>query len=423
MQKSNIVIFVLALAISLSARADFCPPNQHWDDGMQMCMPDDSGKLNLILHGNQFIFGDYQSGPRGAFKTSAPNMAMVDLSYKFKEHNTLVLNIMADTDYWLVPKEGTPELFQIGDFHNNGQPFVDAQHPHSSPLMGLTLSDILDLNTNGTKRLIFFFAPRGEATAGPENFMHRPSAVGNPFVPLDHHLSDWTHVSSTVVGGNLIINNTSLEASAYSGVEPAPDRVDLDVHPIDSFAFRANQEITKNVSVGVSYTNVFQQPPNGIIVQGEPSERNQYVSAWVTTQDQIKGGSLNTSSIYGQELRPAQFSLTSFLEELDYQRNKNRFYGRVECLQRTSQELLIPSETPNDPQWICAYTGGYERTIIRHENYNMYAGGAFTKDSIPSSFAPTYGSKNPNGGAFGIRIDFNGSRSWFKKSSKNLDSQ
>jgi len=70
------------------------------------------------------------------------------LNYYFKEHNTIVLNIMADTDYWLVPKNWHARAFsKLATIIITANLCVDAQHPHSSPIMGLTLSDVLDLNT------------------------------------------------------------------------------------------------------------------------------------------------------------------------------------------------------------------------------------------------------------------------------------
>jgi len=65
-------------------------------------------------------------------------------------------------------------------------------------------------------------------------------------------------------------------------VEPAPDRIDLDVHPIDSFAFRANQKITSTVSIGVHTQMFFNNHPMRIVTPEKPLGEESIRDAWVT---------------------------------------------------------------------------------------------------------------------------------------------
>ena len=47
--------------------------------------------------------------------------------------------LMGTTELWTYPRRRYPELLQVGEERSDGSPCIDAQHPHSSPIMGLTL--------------------------------------------------------------------------------------------------------------------------------------------------------------------------------------------------------------------------------------------------------------------------------------------
>src|SRR5262249_45983389 len=157
---------------------------------------------------------------------------------------------MGTFERWTFPDRGYPELLQIGETDENGVPFIDAQHPHSSPIMGLTLSDTIRLETSREKDYLkFFFAPRGESTDGPIAFMHRPSGMANPDAPLGHHVGqDVGHISSTVIGASLKLGETRIEASTFNGTEPEPDKVDLPLGPPNSYAVRLIEEFSPAVA-------------------------------------------------------------------------------------------------------------------------------------------------------------------------------
>jgi hypothetical protein len=370
-----------------------CKPTERWDTAMNMCMPGaDATGLTTMFHYNQFLVLTSSSGPRGRTAVTAPNMWMLMLDKKTSALNTVELSWMGTTDVWTVPKNGTPELFQTGDANSVGAPFVDAQHPHSSPIMGLTFSDILSFGANGEHKLTFFFAPRGEATAGPESFMHRASSEGNPDAPLSHHLQDVFHISSTVLGVKADIGKWSLEASTFSGVDASPTKVNLDMHTPDSFAVRANYHANSNVTVGGSVAKV-----KALDFVNNPelkTENEMYYSAWVMTSNSLKGGTLSTASIWGQDdNRTSDVKLNSFLEEFMYELGKNNFYGRLEILQRTPDQLEVQvTDGKTGARWIKALTFGAERQIQSRGSMRLYAGAAVTGYSLPRDFRVVYGS-------------------------------
>jgi hypothetical protein len=383
-----------------------CPVGQVWDPSMNMCMAGgDSRKITTMFHMNQFVVLTGSTGPRGRKAVTAPNMWMLMLDKKTSARNTVEVSWMGTTDLWTIPKNGTPELFQAGEANAAGTPFIDAQHPHSSPIMGLTFSDILTYGANGENRLTFFFAPRGEATAGPESFMHRPSAEGNPDAPLGHHLQDVFHISSTVVGAKVDSGKWSIEASAFSGVEPSPSVVNLDMHKPDSFGVRANYRANDNVTIGGSYARVkaLDRANNPL----QQSEDERAYAAWIQTSHMLSQGKLSTTTLFGRnDNKTSEQQLNSFLEEFLFELGKNNFYGRFELVQRTPEQLEVQvTDGKTGAKWLKAYTLGYERRIKQQGDIKVFSGLALSTYSVPKDFQGAYG-KRPLTAKVYLRIKF-----------------
>ena len=145
----------------------------------------------------------------------------------------------------------------MGEENEHGVPFVDAQHPHSSPLMGLSLADVMSLSSTKLRLLRVWFAPRGESTDGPIAFMHRATGTVNPDAPLGHHIGqDVGHITSTVIGLSLTLPTTIIEASTFHGREPSPDAVDLPIGAPDSAAARVSQQLGRHYTLAASLAYV-----------------------------------------------------------------------------------------------------------------------------------------------------------------------
>lgn len=393
-----------------------CGPDEYWDEAMQMCMP--NGKTSLSFHANQFLVGLTGSGPRGRTAFSAPNMFMLTFQQRISACDSVRVEWMGTTDKWTTPTKGTPLLLQTGESNKNGVPFIDAQHPHSSPIMGLTFAVVHCMGKMGDDSFTLSFSPRGEATAGPLAFMHRPSAEGNPNAPLSHHLQDVFHIMSTVLAAKLEIGKWSIEGSMFSGREPSPTEVNLDMHPFDSYGLRLARKITPNVTVGVSAASVLEQHRIAPDQIPEDAQRSTLIAAWVSTQNKLKSGTLKTSTIFGQA-REDKEQLNSFLEEMSYKFGKleqNNVFSRFEILQRTPDQLQINMiGDAKKAEWVKALTLGYERSIGSKKGASVFAGGSLTKAFVPTAFKATYGG-NPLSAEVHLRILFKKNRSWGKVS-------
>jgi hypothetical protein len=317
---------------------------------------------------------------------SGPDMFMADLGTSLGDSQYLNLDVMLTSDLWTVPQNGTPQLFQIGEDQADGTPFRDAQHPHSSPLMGLTLSDTIVLDASDKSCLKLFAAPRGESTDGPVAYMHRLTGMVNPDTPLGHHVGqDVGHVSESVLGESLKLGGLRLEASVFHGMEPDPARVDLPVRSPDSCAFRVIGEFSPRVTAMASYANV-NDPEPGV----DNSER--FSASLYTHLPLSAGWTFHNTLIYGgiTHMDGAGF-LNSTLEEFALTTEKMCVFGRVEVLQRTPNELGIGGiNNPNLGRWIAAVTLGYSHRVLSLGGWELRAGASITNDQTPPEFAGSY---------------------------------
>jgi hypothetical protein len=393
-----------------------CCADEVWNPDHGMCMPKEdpgnpapSPRTNLHLHFNAFAVGSTTSGPRGRDAISSPNMVMATLDHKFGERHTVRVNFMGSAELWTSPRDGFPLIFQTGEANAEGKPYVDAQHPHSSPVMGLTFDDMMALGKDRDKKLTIYFGPRGEA-AGPAAFMHRESAAGNSNAPLGHHVAqDVRHIVSTPIGVRFESGTTRVDGTIFSGVEPQPAKVNLDVHRPDSYAISVSRCVAPGLDVGLAYANVlaihhdvatalaaapgYEEPdhPAGPV-------REQSFTAWAATSHELGGGTLSTTTILGRVLdRSEHRTLNSLLAEAAYELQKNRFYGRLEVVERTpgQLEISIVDESLPAKKAVLAATVGYERKLLDRNGLQLYGGAAYTKSYAPAEFRKAYGG-NPN---------------------------
>jgi hypothetical protein len=396
---------ILGAAASVETSADTvaapghaCAANESWDNSMNMCMPSarSAGAGATLISGQFNVFGVFSvlQGPRGVDQFAAPNMCMLDVGRAVTPRQFFNLDLMGTTELWTYPRRGYPELLQIGEEQSDGQPYVDAQHPHTSPIMGLTLSDTVSLASSRTLKL--FFAPRGESTDGPIAFMHRDSARDDPDAPLGHHVGqDVGHISSTVLGAQLDLGQMILEASAFNGTEPNPTVVDLPLGSINSEALRVTYALSAEHRVMASVANVEQTDPQYPGTSSATRRSAALYDHFALTDL----GLLDHTLVVGSITRhPTDSSLTSFLDEAVLQRGSSAVWGRIEVLQRLASELEIPtSPAPagSVKHWVSAVTLGYTHWSSPYRNLQLGLGTSLTLDVVPGDWASAYGSRTP----------------------------
>jgi hypothetical protein len=392
-----------------------CSDKEVFDVTMSMCMPLPHGMpmKMVMLTGNAFAVGSTSEGPRGRNQIAGPNMFMLDTGATLADRHYINLDFMGTLERWTFPNNGYPELLQIGEKNKNGHAYLDGQHPHSSPIMGLTLSDTISLN-NGKDHLKIFASPRGAATDGPIAFMHRPTGITNPDAPLGHHIGqDVGHISSTVIGTSLALKKTQYQFSIFNGTEPKPTKVDLPVSTPNSAAIRIIQEFSEKYFAMASVAHIKNPEGKGQEESGEMKPSSQWrMSASAYSKHQVNPNwSLYSAIIYGHITDYEHASrLSSVAQEFWFKSEQPSFWSRIEFVERTARHLQIPSvSNQDDAKWVSALTLGYTHRLIAFEDGELSVGTSTTKDFIAGEFEDAYAG---DPWAAKVFVQFKGMKMW-----------
>jgi hypothetical protein len=393
-----------------------CGDGDRWDDAMSMCMPgsgSDNRQWHLQGQFNAFAVFSALQGPRGDDQFAAPNMFMLDAGRLVGAHQFVNLDLMGSTELWTYPRHGYPELLQIGEERRDGTFFVDAQHPHASPVMGLTLSDAMVIHD--TLNLRVSFAPRGESTDGPIAFMHRESARDNPDAPLGHHVGqDVGHISSTVLAALLDAGRWTLEGSVFNGTEPRPTVVNMPLGALNSEALRVSYRFSASHRLMASLAHVEQAdseyPGTDAALRLSASLTDHFAESWL--------GDLDHTLVVGSiSRRPGGATLSSILDEAVASQGQMDYWGRLEVVQRLQSELQIAlpssanaanaataSVAPDDRHWVAAMTLGLTRWLRVPAGLQFGTGLSMTVDAVPDAWAAAYGHRFPLTGRLILQV-------------------
>ncbi|MDZ4676801.1 MAG: hypothetical protein SGI74_04750 [Oligoflexia bacterium] len=372
-----------------SSRPFECSDAEYVDPALAMCVPRPGeyiGSLHTMVHGNAFLIGQSSSGKRGKRSFAAPHMLMIESGSSLDMNNYVNLELMLTSELWTLPNTGNPELLQIGEENSYRQPYIDAQHPHTSPIMGLTLSDTIRLPV-GNNHAKIFYSPRGSSTAGPIAFMHRPTGMVNPDAPLGHHLGqDSGHISSNVLGGALQLGALRIEPSVFHGLEPHPTETDIELGRFNSYALRLTQELSPSIWLmgSAAYITSPEHDDTGLAF------RVQYSLSAYTFSEFSHHFKLINALIVGMTRNNSETALRSIGEEFIVPLTQSKIWGRFELIERRPAELLVVSANSGVAQWLTALTLGYTYDLFQMDSLNFGLGGSVTHNILPPEFANAY---------------------------------
>jgi len=87
---------------------------------------------------------------------------------------------------------------------------------------------------------------------------------------------------------------------------------------------------------------------------------------------------------------------------------RNTVFGRVELVQKTAEELVLPTEpggfAPDSTFNVAAFSVGYIREVGRTSMATVGLGFQGSLNVVPTSLDPIYGSRTPVGGMLFLRI-------------------
>ena len=359
-----------------------------------------AGPWMLMVHGDAFLQYDHQGSPRGADQIGSINWGML-MAMRQVAGGTLHLHGMASAEPLTIGAGGYPLLLQSGETFR-GQPLHDRQHPHD---LFMELSAFYERALTRRLGFLLYAAPVGEPGIGPVAYMHRPSALNDPFAPLAHHWTDATHITYGVLTAGLFTRQVKLEGTLFNGREPDEDRYDFDFHPLDSYGVRLSINPTPHWAVSASYG--YLKGPEAL----HPGENQHRLGASILHTVRLGGhGEWASALIYGANKHVEPTGLTGRWEQsLGAESNlqldrSNSVFGRLEYIRKSGEELDLAAPLAAEEFDIGTVSLGYVREFVGYRGATFGVGARGAANLIPGSLDGVYGSSTPVGLAVFLRI-------------------
>jgi hypothetical protein len=356
------------------------------------------GNWDYMVHG--FVFGQYtdQGGPRGDTQAGSLNWGMFMATHHLAG-GRFSFRTMLSLDPWSVTDKGYPLLLQTGETYN-GARLRDRQHPHD---FFMELGATWERAVTDKWGVSLYVAPSGEPALSPVAFMHRQSAMDNPFAPLSHHWVDATHVSYGVLTGGVFTNKWKLEGSIFNGREPDQHRWNIEPIKLDSYSGRLTVNPTANWSGTIGYG--WMKSPEII----DPTESMQRVTASLLHGAKFgTEGQVATTFVWGANLHHGEFS-NAYLAETEAVLNaRSTLFGRAELVQKSAEDLVLtPPADVFDAERVFnvgALTLGYIHELLPLKRATIGLGAMGTLNMVPSDLETAYGSRTPTAWTVFVRL-------------------
>jgi hypothetical protein len=352
------------------------------------------GDWTAMVHGVAFAQYDDQGSARGDRQFGMVDWEMLMLMRRVGT-GMLHLHGMASLEPATIGAKGYPLLLQTGESYK-GNPLHDRQHPHDF-IMELAAMFQQPLASNLALELYAGLA--GEPALGPVAFMHRPSAQNDPLAPLGHHWQDATHISYGVLTAGVYSRQWKLEGSWFNGREPDENRWDLDLRRLDSYSGRVTVNPTGRLSVAGWYG--FMPSPESLHPE-EPLHR--YGASALYGGRGLAGGAWESALVWGANDHGGH-AANSIVAESNLEIGlKNSLFARAEYVQKSAEDLVLPSVDPERQFDIRSLAAGYMREVISIPGGTIGLGGRASVNFVPSALEPFYGTRTPAGFAVYVRV-------------------
>jgi hypothetical protein len=347
----------------------------------------------LMAHGDVDLYYTHQGTVRGDDQVGSTSWVMV-MAMRRLGSGMLHLHGMLSAEPLTVGARGYPLLLQTGEVYQ-GAPLVDRQHPHD---LFMELSARYEVPVSRHLGVSLFAAPVGEPAIGPVAYMHRPSAQDDPFAPLVHHWQDATHITFGVLTAGVFTRTIQLEGTLFQGREPDDDRYDFDFGALDSYGGRLTVNPGPHWSLAASYG--YLESPEAL----HPEENQHRLGASVLYAGNLgRHGVWAGALIYGANKHtmpgePSREFQHSLLLEGDGQLDeRNSVFGRIEWVEKSAEELVVPDVLPDEVFDIAGLTLGYVREVASYAGASLGLGVRVSIDVVPETLESTYGTRRPAG--------------------------
>ncbi len=341
-----------------------------------------SSGWRLMQDGVVFLTANRQDRPRGDTDLVSQNWWM-GMASRSIGNSTLTLKGMLSGEPATMGESGYSALFRSshGETHE-GLPITDRQHPHDFVMQ---LAAVWRRPLSTRTELTFAGGPIGEATLGPVSFMHRQSAVENPFAPLGHHTFDMTHLVKGIVAMRVDHGSFALEGSVFHGSGPDTHRWGIEVGALNSWATRAWWQPDPQWSVQVSH---------GFLTKSEANVRRTTVSAAWHTQSET--GFTAVTAAYGRNDKDhANITSDALFIEATHRVASHVVYSRVEAVDVETGLLLgMPQHGGHlEPSTVLAATVGAMQDLPTLGRFDLSLGADVTLHRTPEQLIGIYGSR------------------------------
>ena len=359
------------------------------------------GDTMLMVHGSilpryTHIGGERETSSGSRNRFDAPSMFMGMVSHPVGKNGQIGGRLMTSLDPILEGGYGYPLLYQSGESFK-GQPIHDRQHPHD---LVAELAATYSQRVGKSNSVSLYLGYPGEPALGPPTFMHRLSGMDNPDAPLSHHWQDSTHITFGVATLGFSTGRLKLEGSAFKGEEPNENRYNFDTPRLDSASTRLSWNPTRDLALQVSY---------GSLRRPEPAEPD-VTSRQRTTASLIYNRPLGTDAnwantfSFGRNNDSNGIASNSFLLESNLQRGVNTFYGRVERVQKSGSELVLPTLNQDQLFPVNSLALGFVRDVKHGNGLDVGLGAQITFGQNPSALDAIYGGGTHTGFQVFLRV-------------------
>jgi hypothetical protein len=354
----------------------------------------------LMVHGDADLYYTHQGTRRGDDQVGSTNWGMLMAMHPLGQ-GMLHLHGMMSAEPLTVGARGYPLLVQTGESYK-GVPLRDRQHPHD---LFMELSARYETPVSSNLGISIYAAPVGEPAIGPVAYMHRPSAQNDPFAPLGHHWEDATHITYGVITAGVFTRTVQLEATLFQGREPDDDRYDFDFGSLDSYGGRVTVNPAPHWSLAASYGYI--KSPEEL----HPSENQHRLGASILYTRRIaRDGDWSSTLVYGANKHTAQggpstgFEHSLLLESNAQLDDRNSVFGRAEWVQKSAEDLVVTTSSPDARFNVTALTLGYVRELVQSPGASLGVGVRGSISFLPAGLELSYGTRTPGGIAVYARL-------------------
>ena len=344
----------------------------------------------LMLHGSLYIHYLDDGGERGREQFGSTNWAM-GMARRPVLGGDMTLRAMLSADPVTADECGYPDLLATGEFCDE-EPLHDRQHPHD---VWMELTAVYERAIAENLAIQLYGGPVGEPALGPVAFPHRISSFPNPIAPIGHHWLDSTHIAFGVATAGLYGRRWKAEASLFNGREPDGDRFDLDLDALNSFAGRLWLMPSEGWALQVSAGRLNDAEVHEV---GDPRiDLTRMTMSATYHRPLARNGLWANSMAWGRNREGSTATQALLLETEVNLAERDLFYGRLEIVEKTGHDLVLPEELEELRFTVGKLGLGYVRQLEPIAGLAPGVGAGVTLARVPAGLESFYGSRSPAG--------------------------